>query len=79
MYTLIRDPDGKVTLRTHIDPALLPADEARRLLRGLAPLISLLRARSRAATEIEEPAVCGAPRDASGTVPEIERELVAAG
>lgn len=47
MYTLIRDPDGTVTLRTHVDVAALPAAEARRLLRALAPVLSILRERSR--------------------------------
>lgn len=47
MYTLIRHTDGRVTLRTHVDPADLPPDEARRLLRGLRPLLATLGAAAR--------------------------------
>lgn len=46
MYTLIRDPDGRVTLRTHVDLGDLPAAEARRLLLALHPVLEILRERS---------------------------------
>jgi len=43
MYTLIRSTDGKITLRTHVPPASLPADAARGLLRALEPVIGELK------------------------------------
>ncbi|GEM_PF-1430244 len=55
MYTLIRDPDGTVTLRTHVDLDEIPSSEARRLLRALHPVLEVLRERSRA----DQPASAG--------------------
>ncbi|HKK28661.1 MAG TPA: hypothetical protein VKB18_11305 [Gemmatimonadota bacterium] len=43
MYTLIRYQDGRITLRTHLDPGRLPPEEARRLLRSLRPVLDALR------------------------------------
>jgi hypothetical protein len=60
LYTLIRDPDGTVTLRTHVDLGQLPCAEARRLLGALRPVLEVLRERSRA----DHPVSAGpGPRD----------------
>jgi len=45
VYTFIRHTDGRVTLRTHVDPEDLPPAHAARLLRGLDPLLAGLRKR----------------------------------
>jgi len=47
MYTLIRDPEGKFTLRTHVDPASLSPEDARRLLRRMRPLLEALESATR--------------------------------
>lgn len=44
MYTLIRGLQGGVILRTHVDPAYLSPEKARRLLRALQPLLATLEA-----------------------------------
>lgn len=64
MYTLIRDPDGTVTLRTHVDPGDLPATEARRLLVALHPVLEILRQRSGADPAFVAPRAAGASRRA---------------
>lgn len=47
MYTWIRDPEGKVTLRTHVDPSRLSPEDARRLLRRMRPLLEALESATR--------------------------------
>lgn len=42
MYTLIRDGDGSVTYRTRKSPAEMTAEQARRALSGLLPLLQEL-------------------------------------
>jgi hypothetical protein len=80
VYTLIRDPDGTVTLRTHVDLDELPAAEARRLLLALRPLLDVLRERVRAdrlvATEFVE---AGARAPRSRAFAPVQPELVPVG
>lgn len=58
MYTLIRGMKGEVQMRTHVALQSLPADAARRLLRGLEPVLRELRERA-AGSETVVPPVPG--------------------
>lgn len=42
MYTLIRNSDGTITMRTHVSPTALPPERARGLLRALEPILGEL-------------------------------------
>lgn len=60
MYTLIKDAGGRVLLRTHVAPADLSSEDARRLLRSLRPLLSTLRSAALSNARFEAEASPGA-------------------
>lgn len=65
MYTLLHHQDGRVTLRTHVEPERLSPEDAGRLLDRLLPLLATLR---RAADAREESSRDSAlPDDAGST------------
>lgn len=83
MYTLLRHTDGRVTLRTHVDPESLPPEEARRLLRGLRPLLAALATAARGETRdrgrprpLARPATAGLAAGDDGALREREPVLV---